>query len=137
MCPPVAHDDGDAQMDERRGFDRRVDMLERQTNRLEMRVTLVETKMDGMIEMVKSRFTAMDRGHELILSRLEQLVPASVLTQWRRDHEHAEQRISALEDTKNQFAGAMNFAKFIGYAGIISGITAMVYAIVRLFKGTP
>lgn len=131
------HDSEDLPTDERRGLERRVEMLERQSNRLEMRVTLVETKVDGMIEMVKSRFTAMDRGHELILARLEQLVPATVLTQWRRDHELAEARISSLEDTKNQFAGAMNFAKFLGYAGIISGITAMVYAIVRLFKGTP
>ncbi len=131
----------DIAAEERRGIDRRMDgrveILERQANRLEMRVTLVETKVDGLIEMMKSRFTAVDRGHDLIINRLDQLVPAPVLTQWRTDHELLVKRTVALEEVKNQFAGAMNFAKFLGYAGIISGITALVYAIVRLVKGGP
>ena len=123
--------------DERRGFERRVEMLERQGNRLEMRVTLVEAKVDGLVETIKSRFTAMDRGHELILSKLEQVVPASALVTWKQELAVQASRIEELEATKHQFDGAMSFAKFLGYAGIVSGITALVYAIVRLVKGGP
>lgn len=125
--------DESTEMEERRGFDRRIEMLERQTNKLEMRVTLCETKIDGLVETIKSRFTAMDRGHDLILTRLDALVPASALSHWMEDQRALQARTKVLEDAKSQIDGAFFLIKLLGVAGIIGG----VIAIIRLIKGGP
>lgn len=123
----------EAELEERRGFDRRIEMLERQTNKLEMRVTLTETKIDGLVETIKSRFTAMDRGHELILTRLDSLVPASTLSVWVNEQRDLVLRTKALEEAKNQLDGAFSLIKILGVIAIMSGLIAVF----KLIRGTP
>lgn len=126
-------DRDDLPVDERRGLERRVEMLERQTNQLTMRITLTESKVDGLVEMMKSRFTAVDRGHDLIINRLNQLVPADVLTSWRKDQHDLGDRVKVLEETKQQLDGAFFLIKLLGAIAIASGIIAVV----KLIKGAP
>lgn len=109
--------------DEQRGVERRVFELEQKMSRLLTTTAVTETKVDGLITTIESRFKAFDRGQELILDRLK---PLTVIIE-----QHLDSRLGTLEAVKNKATGALLMVQILGVTGIIGG----VIAIIRTLKG--
>ncbi len=116
-------------VEERRGLQRRADELQTQANRLEMRVAILEAKVDGLVTTIKSNYESMEKGYQLIMGRLDQLVPQSTLMDFKASFSRAEQRLNTLETLKNQMVGAFTLIMVLGVSGIIGGILAIVKAV--------
>jgi uncharacterized protein YlxW (UPF0749 family) len=58
---------------DRRGLERRVDMLDRDLRQLETQVAVMQATLNGLVSTMDSRHRAFERGQDLILERLEKL----------------------------------------------------------------
>jgi len=106
---PMSYPHEDAVPDlERRGLERRTEMLERQTNQLTSRVIVLEVKVDAVITQMKSNFDALHNGQEMIAAKLNHVL-----------------------SLKELVIGGGIFAATIGVTGIIGG----VIAIIKMLKG--
>lgn len=58
---------------ERRGLDRRVEVLERDIRQMEMQVAVMKATLDGLVSTMDSRHKAFEKGQELILKGIDAL----------------------------------------------------------------
>lgn len=92
--------------EDRRGLDRRVEMLERDMRLLDSRTAVIEALMKGLVSTMESRHKAFERGQDLILERL-----------------------GRLQAVKERMVGAFTLVSILGISGIVGGIIAIVKAV--------
>ena len=63
----------DLDQEERRGLDRRVEVLERELRQLETQVAVMQATLNGLVSTMDSRHKAFERGQDLILEKVDQL----------------------------------------------------------------
>jgi len=114
-------------LEERRGLERRVEMLERDMRELVSKAAVLDALIQGLISTMDSRHKAFERGQDLILERLGRFVSPDIIHAKHQELMAIEARVTLIEAAKSKFAGALWFAlTIIGMAG---GIVTLVKAI--------
>lgn len=115
--------------DEEFNLERRVFELEKTVSRLDITSAVIAAKVEGLVETIKSRFLAFDRGIELILERLKKIDNIEVVILEKQVP--LENRLLNLERIRDKATGALILMRLLGITGIIGGIVA----IVRMVRG--
>lgn len=93
-------------MDERRGLERRVEMLERQYAHIQAALQKVEMMQDRAREVLDSRYEATSKGQDLLSIKLDSL----------------ELKIGVLASSRERMAGAMQLISYVGMAGVVTAV---------------
>ena len=120
----MAGDETDMDHD-RRGLDRRVEMLEREVRQLETTTAVIQATLNGLVSTMDSRHKAFERGQDLILERLGKLQ----VTQQKHETDLAS-FISAPQDlSRATLSSRMVVSIVLVVAGIIGGQMASTWGI--------
>ena len=108
--------------EDQRGYERRLYALEQRFADMHTTVEVTKTQVAGLAETIKSRFTAFDRGIDLILERLTPIGEKIKVI----ESANTEGRLTVLEAIKNKAAGAILLVQILGVLGIVGGIIAII-----------
>lgn len=100
--------DGDwaASPDERRGVERRLEMLERQYLQMQATLQKIELMQDRAQEVLDSRYETTCKGQDLLGVKLDSL----------------EVKIGILASSRERMAGAMQLIGWVGMAGVVTAV---------------
>lgn len=141
--PDFPEDHDESPDHERRNIFRRLDHLERRYDQLSSAVQRVEIEQGNAKEVLKSRFDALNRGQDLLLTKIESF--ATVMQTVTGDPENSpagkalsrsithldecfdlhDLRLKGLEEYRNEVRGGIRMAQAIGLAAIVTALGAI------------
>ncbi len=120
----TTHDDS-SDSPERRGLDRRVEMLEREIRQMETQSAVMQATLNGLVSSMDSRHRAFERGQDLILERLEK-----VTTLQRKQESDLTTLANAPHDlSKTTLSSSSVAAIVLTVVGIIGGQIASTWGL--------